>query len=278
MIPRIPDWSVDLVPEGFALLHPEGADVARLLYRERMTPVRRVADLTRTILAGWPQIAFDVPRPIERLVTDTGEHAAIVTVTGRDQDVSVLCVLGFVVTDDFYSVLTGTSRTPDRFEALIALVHDLVRRDDHGLGIRRRRFEYAPPSAFQPRRHSLATEWLSPGYPADSTSIVVHPAIPHRSEPLAELLDALANESPQSELVATTDHDVGELSGTGRIVRNGELTRWFVVLRDELYAYPLELLTPALDLMHPTFAALVASIRPLPTPKVSARAISIDNF
>lgn len=282
MIPRLPDWHVDLVPEGFALVHPEGADVARLLYRERMVPVRRVAVLARTILAGWPEVAFDLPGPIERLTTDAGEHAAVVTVTGREHDVSVLCVLGFVVTDDFYSVLTATSRTPERFEAVVALVRDLVRRDDHGLGIRRRRFEYVAPPAFQPRRHSLVTEWLSPGYPANSTSIFVHPATPHGSEPLAELVDSLALEGSRSPdaavIVAATEHDAGELSGLGRVVRVGGLTRWLVVLRDELYDYPLELVTSAPDLVQPTFEALVASIRPLPMPKVSARAISIEHF
>ncbi len=282
MIPRLPDWAVDLVPGGFALLHPEGADVTRLLYRERMTPVRRIADLTRTILDGWPELVFDAPGPIERLITDAGEHAAVVTVTGRDHHVSVLCVLGFVVTDDFYSVLTATSRTPARFASVVSLVHDLVRRDDHGLGVRRRRFEYAPPPAFQPRRHSLVTEWLSPGYPANSTSIFVHPATPHGSEPLAELVDALALEGSRlidsPVVVAATEHHVGELSGTGRIVRIGELTRWLVVLRDDLYDYPLELVTPEPDRVQPTFSALVASIRPLPMPKVSARTLSIENF
>lgn len=282
MIPRLPDWGVELVPEGFELVHPEGADVTRLLYRERMSPVRRVADLARTILAGWPEITFDVPGPIERLVTDAGEHAAIVTVTGRDHDVSVLYVLGFVVTDDFYSVLTATSRTPQRFEAVGALVRDLVRRDDHGLGIRRRRFEYAPPLGFQPRRHSLVTEWLSPGYPADNTSIFVHPATPHGSEPLAALVDALALEGSRSldapAILAATEHHAGELSGIGRIARIGGLTRWLVVLRDELYDYPIELVTPELDMAQPTFTALVASIRPLPMPNVSAMRISIEHF
>lgn len=282
MIPRLPDWSVDLLPGGFAFVHPEGADVARLLYRERMVPVRRVEVLTRTILAGWPALAFDVPGQIERLITDDGEHAAVVTVMAREHDVRVLCVLGFVVTDDFYSVVTATSRTPERFEAVVELVHDLVRRTDHGLGVRRRRFEYAPPPAFQPRQHSLLTEWLSPGYPADTTSIFVHPANPHRSEPLAELVDALALESSRSfdspVIVSATEHAAGELSGIGRVVRLGGLTRWLVVLRDALYDYPIELVTPAPELLQSTFTSVVASIRPLPMPKVSARAISIDHF
>lgn len=272
MIPRLADWAGELVPGGFALVHPEGGDVARLFYRERMAPVRRVADLARTILAGWPEVAFDAIGPIERLVTDDGEHAALVTVTGRNQDVSVLCVLGFVVTDDFYSVLTATSRTPERFEAVAALVHDLVRRDDHGLGVRRRRFEYEPPPAFQPRRHSLVTEWLSPGYPGDSTSIIVHPASPHRSEPLDEVVKALAPEGTR------TEHDTGELSGIGRLVQSDGVTRWIVVLRDQLYNYPIELVTHGAEIAQPTFTALVASIRPLPTPRVSTPTMSIEHF
>ncbi len=272
MIPRLPDWTADLVPGGFALVHPQGADVARLFYRERMAPVRRVADLARTILAGWPELAFGDIGPIERLVTDDGEHAALVTVTGRDHDVPVLCVLGFVVTDDFYSVLTATSRTQERFDEVVALVHDLVQRDDHGLGIRRRRFEYVPPPGFQPRRHSLVTEWLSPGFPADNTSIIVHPATPHRGEPLDESVDALGSGGSR------TEHDTGELSGVGRLVQHDGVIRWIVVLRDQLYNYPLELVTRGHETAQSTFTAVVASIRRLPMARSSAPTMSIEHF
>ena len=58
--------------------------------------------------------------------------------------------------DDFYALLSGLCRAPERFESFTRTVHDLLVRDSHGLGVQ------APPALSLPaaQRLARAAAWL----------------------------------------------------------------------------------------------------------------------
>lgn len=284
MIGRLAQWSCELLPDGVAMTHPSGSSVASILYRERARPMRPVATLVAQVLAGWPDFHIDQMSALERLITIDGEFAAAVTVIGSEHGRIVHRNLGFVLTDDFYSSVTSTCRVETHTAQVAILLRELLRTDVHALGIRRRRFEYDPPAGYQPVRQSLAVEWIPPDYPNHGASILVHPANPAKGFGVADL-SRIPSELAQLGFNVTRvkphepiSHPSG-LQGEHQEIAfqapgsQPSMLRASVVLRDELYVYPLEITSRTPGRWHDhlaVFEAVVRSVRPLPRPGVAA--------
>ena len=283
MIPRLRGWSFQVLPDGFAMSHPDGANVGTIHYRERARPVRRVLELARDVLAGWPEFAIEHLGDIERMTTADGEYAAVVTALGGERGHPVRRDLGFVLTDDFFSSATATSRVPERAGELAALLRELVRHDVHALGIRRRRYEYEPPPGYQPVRQALTVEWIPPDYPHNATTIIVYPANPRvgyaAADPtrVARELEQLGY-AVHGEASAVPVTSAGGLAGIVQHIEfdgRGEAPgrRSTALLTDERYVYPVELTCRSPQRwadVGAAFLRLVQSIQPLPGPTAPA--------
>src|SRR5262249_48466528 len=150
---------------------------------ERVRPLGRIGALVREHLAAEPQFTdWVLPDAAERLVTTEGEHAALVTLRGRERGAPAQRDLGFVFGDDFYAAVLGQCFDEARFGELTAKVRGLILADSHALGVRRRRFEYAPPPDWEPIVENLVTDWYPPGYPAEGVILTVFAANPRKVE------------------------------------------------------------------------------------------------
>ncbi len=282
-IPRT--WTV--VPEAgmLELVHPEGRAIGLVHYRERMRPLARLGVLVREYLALNREFTTTAPYAAERLVTREGEHAALVTLRGTEDGAPAQRDLGFVFGDDFFASLTGQSTIEARFDELTATVRDLVTSDSHGLGVRRRRFEYTPPVDWEPIVEGFVTDWYPPGFPNDPVILTVRPANPRTLEPLemiAAMMQELGRSSYHVEIESgpTPVAPSADLHGaivTLRLARAGdrELIKQVAVVRDARFAYSLEVTARSVDQLeaHPRMLEhVVESIRPVP----QARSVALD--
>jgi hypothetical protein len=270
---------------GLAFTHADGPEAARLWYRERARPLRRLGALVREILAATPRFSVESIGAPERLVTCDGEHAALVTVCGTEAGAPAQRDLGFVFADDFFSSV-GSLCLVDRLRAdVTALVRELVLRDVHALGVRRRRFEYPPPDGWQPIARGLATEWFPPDYPANHTAVVAYPANPIELvhdvtlDKVAAATVERIDERCEPQPVASASGLLGEaqvLRATD--ARGRALARETVLLRDSRYIYAVELTSYDVvrwEAHRAVLAALVRGIQPVPGPTAVAAAAGI---
>ena len=247
MIPLLPGWSLEQLPDAILLSHPTSD--ARVFYRERGGRPQPVGALARTILAGWPHLAIKSIGTLERFRTAEGEAAAALAVDCEDAGRPVRVDLGFVITDELFTSIAGVCREPLLGDKIARIVRELLCQDTLALGVRRRRFEYVPPADWQPSRQGLVTEWLPPGYPRRATSLVVHPATPRAAADVQ--LDALRTyvECAGCDDVTTSPIETGATrrgipfeACTVQFRRDGESRSTRVlVLADQHYRYPLEL-------------------------------------
>ncbi len=285
MIPTLAGWAAELLPRGVVFTHPDGPDVARVFYAERVRPLRRLGPLVRGIVATTPGFVATAWGAPERLVTADGEHAAAITVIGTQHGRPAQRDFGFVFGDDFFSSIGGLCLRPGIEDELGAVVRDLTRRDVHALGVRRRRFEYAAPGGWQPLAQRLAVQWLPPGYPANQSWLVVYPANPiaivdAAATPLTVIDNAFAYldeigyaveaKGELEEFVVTTG-----LRGHRQRVRArrregaGVLVLEVAILCDARYAYVVEFWCHdpvRWAEQHAAFESVVASIVPVPVP------------
>lgn len=292
MIPRLLEWSFVVLPEGVAMIHPQGASVATIHYRERSRPVRRITNLVRMVLAGWPQFTVETMGPLERFTTNDGEYAAAISIRGIERGLPVQRDLGFVLTDDFFSSATLTCWSKERSRELSLVHRTLVRADVHALGVRRRRFEYTPPPSYQPLKQSLAVEWIPPDYPRNASTILVHPANPREGygtadlgrvrEGLEQLGYTVSRVEPPARVTARSGLG-GEIQLLAFEKRSEPAAlRASVLLQDDLYAYPIELTCRSPDRWAEARAVLdelVQSIQPLPDrTKVSQKLTTFSHW
>jgi hypothetical protein len=273
MIPTVVGWSVDALPMGIHMTHPLGPKVATISYRERARPLLRVGAIVRDILARTPRWVTEQIGSPERLVTVDGEHAALVTVLGKQDGLEAQRDLGFVFGDDFFSSVGGLCFVPELRAELTGLVRDLTRADTHYLGVRRRRFEYDPPEGWNPvATTGFAVDWLAPEFPRDRTTLTVYAACPQKvaKEISFQTFDSFLEESGQPVKSRRTVETV-ELQGlSGQIVESvsERLVRRIALLRDATYVYPIGISTASpLPHDHPhwdVLAKLVRSAKPIP--------------
>ena len=272
MIAPLPGWTVHRCDGGLRLEPPEGPQFGALRYLERVRPIRRMVELIRThrVPVGWTEHASS---PIERLVTDEGEYAAIAWRTGTIDSQPCERMFGLVFGDDFCAQLTGVCFKPEVFEQFRHHVRDLLRRDGHMLGVRRRRCVYEPP----PGWHGVPggvfhTTWLPPGSPRYSTALLVMPAVP-RSAGLAEALlaAALDGAAPEQAIVGQDAISACQgLTGTAfrlRGIDDGATT--LAVLEDSRFTYAVRSDSMRRDAhsAHAALLALVATLEPVPDPQ-----------
>jgi hypothetical protein len=293
MIPTLVGWSLEALPHGVAMTHPEGSCVATVLYRERARPLRRLGAVVAEILGRTPGWVTGRMGPVERLVTNDGEHAALLTVWGSQGGAPAQRDLGVIFGDAFFSSVGGLCLRPSLQQELTALVRDLVRHDSHLLGVRRRRILYDPPPGWEPvPRPRLAMEWLAPGYPLDPMTLTVHAAVPHTLVPgvsverLASYLTALGAALVERRQVERLN--VRGLEGWTEELRTshprlGEDVRLVTLLRDERYSYAAELWSaadaPGRQAAGPILRAVVASFQPVPPPtRGEALKVLVDHW
>lgn len=277
MISIPPRWRV--VPEAgwLELVHPDGRAIALIQYRERMRPLHPVGRLVEEYLALEPHFVAGKAAIVERLVTEEGEHAALTTLAGTEASRAVQHDLGFVFGDDFFATVRGRCFVESRFAEVTAIVRQLVIGDSHGLGVRRRRFEYTPPAGWEPVVDTFVTDWYPPGFPAESILLTMRPASPRTLGPLELLMHTVHELSVGGHVVeietpASPAPTHGPLSGvqvTFRVRPAGAATvlKQITILQDALYTYVVEVTASDAGRLaaHAALTAdVVASIRPVP--------------
>jgi hypothetical protein len=278
MISRLEGWTWD-VRGGGVTLSPmrAGPSVGVISYRERVGPLRSIAE----ILRDKPDVDFKIKRvsPVTPLVTYEGEFAAIVDFEGVSMEMPVQRSLGFVFGDDWYSEIAAVVHNREYFAMFAGTVRELVRGDRLMLGVRRRRYSYTPPAGWDGySRLPMFATWFPPEYPKSPTSITIYPAIPTTEQdvriahlrlgPVAPA-DVHGEVSPRNDwqlenglLGATWDFAIRDEAGR-------DLIRRLVMLRDERYIYAchLDARHDHLEGLIPTWKDLVGSIQPLPATK-----------
>jgi hypothetical protein len=280
VLPR--GWTVIQELDRVSLVHPEGRAVATIDYRERLRPLLTAGALLRRHLAGHPELVCpELPDSVERMTTLEGEYAAVATLTGTERGAPAQHDLGFVFGDDFYAEIAATCRRPASFDELTALVRDLVINDTHMLGLRRRRFEYAPPRGWQPIVRGFLTDWLAPGYPRDGVHLTAYPANPQVVAP-SKLLGSMLG-------IGRTDVDIayervtplhtssglaGDVGESVLVAGMRRVAKLCAVLHDVRFVYALEVTAhqdTQLEAHREELQDVFASVQPIPSAQERTR-------
>jgi hypothetical protein len=285
MISPAPGWTVVSCDGGLRLEPPEGPQFGVLRYLERVRPIRAMQDVidSHPVPINWIEHAAS---PIERLVTDEGEYAAVAWRTGVIDGQPCERSFGVVFADDFYARLTGVCFKVEAFEQFRHHVRDLLRRDCHMLGVRRRRFVYEPP----PGWHGVLggvfhATWLPPESPRDSTALLVMPAAP-KSPGLGDaLLHAVLGGAALDQVVIAKENITARNCLTGHVyrLRIGDRETTLAILEDERFTYAIRADSANRDAeaAYAALQALVATLEPLPDPQrdlAANRAIAISHW
>ncbi len=277
MIVIPPGWSATNELESIELVHPAGRDACVIEYRERVRPLVKAGAIVRRFLAERPALRFaELPDCVDRLTTVEGEYAAQVTLAGDDRGRPVQCDVGIVFGDDFYARLAAICYRAELYDELTRLVRDLVVGDVHALGLRRRRFEYAPPRGWQPIVRGFVTDWLAPEYPRDTVHLTVFPANPLALAPAKLVAMLLGANRPDARVerqtmvaLHTSAGLAGELGEAQIAVGERRVVKLCAVLHDTRFAYALDATagTEAQLAAHRAeLERVVDSVQPLPNP------------
>jgi len=250
-------WSAQRLEDGLRLTR----DAAVLEYVERLRPLRSAVELARTYAAGAALEVTRVHAP-KRLVTDEGEHAALVLVDAG----AVQLVFGFVFLDDHYARIVGTGVEP-------AVVEEIVRKDCHVLGKgRRRRFVYDRPAGWQAKDGLIETSWYPLDYPKQPATLTVSLALPAMPGLETALLrQAVGDRTDRGGFLGpATPIRTARLTGALHHVIAGtqpdDAETFLVLLTDGVYVYGIRLDTrrSARGAGLAALDAVVASVEPVP--------------
>ncbi len=278
MIARVAGWSWEVAGDAVRLVHPRGPAAGVLRYRERVTPIRSLQALLGD--RDDPAFVAHASPQVTPFLTDEGEYAVRVAVSGVRAGAPLHRVLAVVFGDDWYAELSGVASSPSAFAALTETVRTVAVEDRLMLGHpRRRRFDYAPPpgwSSYAPL--PLTACWFPPGYPADDQLITVYPATPHGGDLRLEL-GALPFGPPLPATVLDEAAGMIELSIDALVGRQwafhvrtdrGLLIRLIALLRSSSHYYCLlgDARADTLPALTRQFVTLRDSIRALPAPRL----------
>ena len=268
----LPTWRIAQTADGVILSPPEGPELGTIQIRENQRPLVTVARLfaTENVECG----------PLERLITCEGELAAVQIQRGAGADgrAFVRC-LGAVVGDDLYTVIDAHTMVSERFSFFEHAARAFTFYMSLGLGYRRqRRFEYWTPVGWSGVARGLDAVWMPPGFPGVSARITVHAAQPVGAS-ATDLRDSIIK---RLELSGLSSIKVGDaerrltegspLNGLAwRATGSEEGIRKHVdvvVLEDERFLYPLELVASAEHIgeTRAVFDYLVYTSRGIPVP------------
>lgn len=271
----VPDgWTGHRTPDGLVLVPPGGSERGAIRYVERLRPIRRVVELVRAaeLPANLEIATLGAPR---RLVTNEGEHAAIITATSKLGAAELALTFGFVFLDDYYARVLGVASDPAAAEMIAATVESLVASDAHLLGYpRRRRFLYDPPAGWQGAGDLFDTTWYPLDYPAHTAKIRVCAAVPGRPGVMPSALRALLGRDDFMAFVAAPADDVTTASGLSgvewhmRVPGGGALAEMRAVfVEDDKMLYALQLWSHAgASDDYQVFRRVVDSLQPIPKP------------
>jgi hypothetical protein len=281
VLPR--GWALVNEADHVVLVHPAGRQVASIEYRERVHPLLKVGALVRRFLAHHPEFECrELPDCVERVMTAEGEFGALATLEGKERGVPAQRDLGFVFGDDFYALVSAVCYRAEAFDEVTRTVRELVASDAHALGVRRRRFEYAPPRGWQPLARFFVTDWLAPGYPRDNVYLTVYPANPVSVAPqnmLAALAGAGRTEQTRVErerlaTLRTPSGLIGEIAEVVLVTGEHRAIKLCAVLQDPRYAYALEAQAQTdaqLSAHRREIEDVFTSVQPIPQPRDPAR-------
>jgi hypothetical protein len=278
MIDALPGWSWERRGESTILAPTEDRGAGRIHYLERNRPLRRVSDLVTEFEKDWRFRITQVGQP-ERLTTNEGEPAVIVTIDGLLLEAPVQRTVGYVVTDDFYSRIDGLAFQSEAYGRIARTVRTLTQTDTFALGyVRRRRFYYEPPSGW----HGLASTTLHTyfypiDYPRNRSTITVAPAypMPTGTPEFLKVIPDLQIE-PGSVFVIEQKTETGSVKNrhsltgisweiSGRYSTT-EVLRDVVVLEDARFIYAVYLESPRehRERNMAILTAIIDSIEPVP--------------
>jgi hypothetical protein len=258
---RLDGWTLMPHTDGIALHSPRGARAAAIRVRERIRPLQGVGSLVTTAAAELGC----APAAIARLVTDEGEHAALVTLVGAQSERT----LGFVFGDDSFTLVDARAAWPEHFREVRAAVERLVREHTLGLGERRcRRFDYRAPIGWTPVPRGLTTRWC-----AGDAVLTVSPARPAGASDT--MLDEMLAEAGAIRPLGTPG--VAPAQGSGGLAgamwrfrarrREAIIEVAAVRLRDDRFDYALRLEAGRLGPYEEALQAVVQSVRAVPRPR-----------
>lgn len=260
---------------------PGGPEVGLIGYRERVWPLAPVDELVDDLLARHGDFVAGV-RTVEPLVTAEGEYAALVTIDGVIAARPARRIVGLVLFEDCYALVTALVHVPAEFAAWQALVRGLVLGDAQRRGVRRRPFAHLPPPGWHSTGRSFVTDWRPPK--SEAVVLSIWPALPRaQGEDAAAVADALLEQDGAAGFVL--DHRGGPdplssahgLNGKCWEVagRFGDRPRVFhdvVVFEDRRYLYALRLACTDPEQRPAARAALLAcarSAQPIPEPALA---------
>ena len=274
MIPCPKGWTWVLRNHGVSLMPPAGPDAGGIRYSERVRPLLRAAAVLDA-LAADPSFRVTRRGPIEQLCTYEGEYAALVELDGLLDGVPAQRAIGLVFGDDFYAQISGLARLPSAFAEIRAVTRDLVLRDRHLLGLRRRRYLFTPPAGWHAcERSPLHTHHYPPDYPRDDVELIAYPALPRALLDAADLAQApqvLLPPGGAAVQAVLARHAAGNATLTGeswQCLTAAGRHRDVVLLGDDLYVYPLSVEAPdaRMPLGRAALQAVAQSVSPLPRP------------
>jgi hypothetical protein len=265
--------------DSHRLVHPDGAKVGMILYRERTRPLLRLSALVDR-WSHHPSFTSHKNGLPDVVATAEGEYAVTLTISGVVDGKPAQQDLGFVFGDDFYALIQGICFVEAEFARMASVVRHLVVNDQHVLGVRRRRFLYTPPRRWQGLARGFQTDWYPPNYPSNPSSLSVFPATPTELS-AADLVESRLRVDMSRGFkvdAVTGPTDLASSFGlagvgygvTGVTANQRAFLRRFVVFRDARHAYPLLLETAAPESARPAleriFEEVCASVQPLPQP------------
>jgi hypothetical protein len=277
VIPYPRGWTKSYSGDAITFYHPEGPAVGAIRYRERVRPLLPARLIVERLHARTPQFQVaSVARP-EMIVTSEGEYGAYVTVAGAYDGRAAHRAVGMVFGDDFYALLSGLCAAPDRVPEFTRLFRLLLHADSHALGIRRRRYLYAPPPGWHGQMRGFTTEWSPLDFPRALSLIHVYPANPVAVEPQLVLDQMLADdqaggfvlEGVRGPQPVSSAHGLGGQMWniSGRFGAKPLADRDLVVFKDAHFLYSLRFESMEEDRAAPRrlFHDVVRSVHPIPT-------------
>jgi hypothetical protein len=252
------------------LVPPGGASRGRIKYGERLAPVATFADwLARTLGDGFRE---ERRTARETLSTREGEFAARVVVDGHWLGEPARRCIGAVLGDDAIALVDALALGDEERAGWDALSRELLAGVTLRLGVRRRRFPFAPPRGWLGLASGLSVTYYPPGYPADASQLTVHPAAPHLGATVDDVVARLAaDERARGRVFTATAERLLLDSGLAGVVVRGTCTSEGRTLhRDQavlgagayLHQVRLDSFTPS-QATRAAFTELVASCRPI---------------
>ncbi|MCA9678059.1 MAG: hypothetical protein H6709_02695 [Kofleriaceae bacterium] len=260
-------WTVRRRAGGALLVGPGGPASGMIRYTERAGPLRPAVAIVDA--AGAPAgFVREAIEPPERLVTDEGEHAALVTVRGRCDGAPMQLCFGIVFLDDSCAMAQGVAPTTSDPAPIRAAVRAVIVGDVHLRGRpRRRRVVYQPPAGWVGRAAGVDAWYYPADHPANPARVWIGAAVPSAPGLIARTAEHLGAELPPVTAPLSTRNG---LRGQRIRLRGAAVESYLFALDDGTYAYLVRADVRAGGPELALIEALVESIEPVPGPRVVA--------